>query len=223
LPGGSILAASAYLAASHERHVSIYALVWFAYVPALVAATPFGRRLEDRMASPAGLPAHAATLMALAVALSLFMARHPWRLGVPGTTPDGAPAPYPVGPVDYLAAHRVSGNLLVPFGVGAFVSWKLHPAIKVSIDSRYEVAYRPELLLTHLDFFAARPGWRAFLEEHPTDLVLAPATAPVVQALTTQTPWTIVYRDDAYALFARPGLPLPYIDRRDHRNVGTFP
>jgi hypothetical protein len=94
--------------------------------------------------------------------------------------------PYPVGPVAYLRAHEVRANVLVPFGVGAFISWKLHPSIKVSLDSRYEAAFRPELLVTHLDFFAARDGWRRFLEAHPTDLVLALTTAPIVRALATR-------------------------------------
>src|SRR6185295_14647307 len=162
-------------------------------------------------------------LVLVGVPLALFLSQRPWRLTVPGTTPDGAPAPYPIGAVDYLAANNVRANALVPFGVGAFVSWKLHPYIKVSLDSRYEVAFRPELLVAHLDFFAARRGWRDFLDAYPTDLVLAPAGAPVVDALATQSGWSIVYRDDAYVLFARAGLAFPPNDRRGHRLVGTFP
>lgn len=221
--GWPILAASTYLAASHERHVSIYALVWFAYVPGLVASTPAGRVVQRLWERPPTVATYATGLAALAVSASFFLSRHPWRLTVPGTTPDGAPAAYPVGPVDYLAANDVRANLLLPFGVGAFVSWKLHPHIKVSLDSRYEVAFPPELLVAHLDFFAARPGWRDFLDTYPTDLVLAPARAPVVDALATQTAWTIVYRDDAYVLLVRPGLALPARDRRGDRLVGTFP
>jgi hypothetical protein len=178
------------------------------------------QRLWER---PPTLATYTTGVTAIAVAASLFLSHHPWRLTVPGTTPDGAPAPYPVGPVAYLATNEVRANMVVPFGAGAFVSWKLHPRIKVSLDSRYEVAFRPELLVEHLHFFDAEPGWRDFLETYPTDLVLAPASAPVVEALATQTPWTIVYRDDAYVLFARPGLALPALDRRGERLVGTFP
>ena len=222
-PGWPILAAAAYLAASHERHVSIYALVWVAYVPGLVAATGAGRALERLWERPPGPVTHATAVVLVGIPLALFLSQRPWRLTVPGTTPDGAPAPYPVGPVDYLAANHVRANALVPFGAGAFVSWKLHPDVKVSLDSRYEAAYRPELLVEHIDFFDARDGWQRFLQRYPSDLVLARATAPVVTALTTQTAWMIVYRDDAYVLFARPGLDLPVVDERGHRIVGTFP
>jgi hypothetical protein len=221
--GWPILVASTYLAASHERHVSIYALVWFAYVPGLVASTGVGRVLQRLWERPPTLATYTTGVALIAVSASLFISHRPWRLTVPGTTPDGAPVPYPVGPVEYLAANHVRANVLVPFGVGAFVSWKLHPRIKVSLDSRYEVAFRPDLLVAHLDFFAARRGWRDFLDAYATDLVLAPAGAQVVDALTTQSGWSIVYRDDAYVLFARPGLALPPNDRRGHRLVGTFP
>jgi hypothetical protein len=166
---------------------------------------------------------HAIGVVALGLSLALFLSQRPWRLTVPGTTPDGAPAPYPVGAVDYLDANGVRANALVPFGAGAYVAWKLHPRIKVSLDSRYETAFPPELLVQHIDFYDARDGWQRFLERYPTDVVLAPATAPVVRALATHTPWTLVYRDDAYVLFSRPGLVLPFSDRRDHRIVGTFP
>jgi hypothetical protein len=221
--GWPILAASAYFAASHERHVSIWALVWFAYVPAMVAATPLGSRLRSLWERPAGPATQALGLVALMTTATLFTSHRPWRLSVPGTTRAGALDPYPVGPVDYLRANAISANVLVPFGVGAYVSWNLHPRVKVSFDSRYEVAYPPELLPAHIEFFAARPGWREFLAAYPTDLVLAPAAAPAATALATQTDWRAVYRDDAYVMFARPGLALPSLDRRGARIVGTFP
>jgi hypothetical protein len=129
-----------------------------------------------------------------------------------------------VGPVAYLGEHAVRANVLVPFGVGAYVSWKLAPAVKVSLDSRYESAYPPALLEEHIAFFQAREGWEAMLARYPTDLVLAQTTMPVTARLSTQSSWTIVYRDDAYVVFARPGFAsLPFRDRRGERLAGTFP
>jgi hypothetical protein len=219
-----LLAVTAYMAASHERHVSIYALVWFTHVPGWATATPFGARIERLWTRPATLATQTAGLMLAAVAAALFVSNHPWRLTVPGTTADGAPAPYPVGPVAYLREQGVRANLLVPFGAGAYVSWKLAPAVKVSLDSRYESAYPPALLEEHIAFFQARDGWQATLDRYPTDLVLAQTTMPIAARLSTQSSWTIVYRDDAYVVFARPGFAaLPFRDRRGERLAGTFP
>ena len=145
------------------------------------------------------------------------------RLTVPGTTADGAPAPYPVGPVEYLEQTGTTANVLVPFVAGAYVSWKLHPRVKVSIDSRYEAAYPPERLEEHVDFHSASPRWRAVLEAYPTDLVLVRSGSEIAARMATQTPWALVYQDDAYSLFSRPGLGLPVVDRRHQRLLGRFP
>lgn len=221
--GWSLLAVSAYLAARHERHVCIYALVWFAYVPAFASQTRVAEGLVRRIRASSGLVTWVATATLLVAGLALFAAQRPWRLTVPGTTRDWAPQPYPVGPVAYLAEQGLTANVFVPFVGGAFVSWKLHPSIKVSLDGRYEVAYPPALLEDHLDFYAAAPRWRAILDAYPTDLVLVRTTAPVRAFLATQSPWTVVYRDDAYELFARPGLRLPLRDRRGEQLLGSLP
>jgi hypothetical protein len=38
-----------------------------------------------------------------------------------------------------------------------------------------------------------------------------------------QPAWTVAYEDDAWIVFARPGLVLPCEDRRGERIEGTFP
>ncbi len=221
--GWPLVAVCAWLAASHQRHVSIWALVWFTHVPAWVSASATGRALDRWWARPASPSRLAAGVAALGIAATLVATHRPWRLTVPGTTPDGAPAPYPVGPVEYLAQTGIRANVLVPFEVGAYVSWKLDRAVKVSLDSRYEAAFAPELLEEHLAFFGAAPGWEDFLRRYPTDVVLAPANAAVTARLTTQATWRPVYRDDAYVLFARPDLALPLVDRRGQRLSGSYP
>ena len=55
------------------------------------------------------------------------------------------------------------------------------------------------------------------------DLVLVSRTAPVRPLLEGEPGWTAVYDDDAWALVARPGLTLPYQDRRGERIDGTWP
>ena len=223
VPGAAILATAAYLAASHERHVSIYALVWFAFVPSVVAMTGLGITLDRLWARPASLVTRTTGLMLLAAGAVVFASHRPWQLLVPGTSREGAPSPYPVGPVAYLRDHAFAGNAFVPFVVGAFVSWKLHPQVKVSIDSRYEVAYPPERLLEHVDFYSAAPDWQAILARYPTDVVLVRRTDAVAEPLATQAAWRLVYQDDAFVLYARPGLDLPPQERRDIVLLGSFP
>lgn len=222
-PGWPIVAVAGYLAASHERHVSIWALVWFAYVPAMLAATRLGHALDRLWRSPPTPVTRAVGAVLLAVSVSAFVGHRSWRLVVPGTSKEGAPSPYPVGPVAYLQNQSFSGNVLVPFVVGAFVSWKLYPDVKVSIDTRYEVAYPPERLVEHVRFYGADPGWETLLSRYPTDLVLVRHTDPVAPKMTTQTAWRPVFRDDAFVLYARPGLALPVENWSGHQLLGSYP
>ena len=46
---------------------------------------------------------------------------------------------------------------------------------------------------------------------------------PVVPLLADEPGWSVAYDDDAWVVFARPGLTLPYQDRRGARIEGTFP
>jgi hypothetical protein len=128
---------------------------------------------------------------------------------------------YPAGPVAYLAEQHLAGNMMVPFGDGAFVSWKLYPAVRVSFDSRYEAAYPPGAIEENAAFYEAQPGWQDVLDRYPTDLLLVRRTSPLEPLLAGdrgqpaeggRPDWQPIYRDDGYSLYARPdvarGLPV---------------
>jgi hypothetical protein len=156
-----------------------------------------------------------------------------WKLQIPAEpaqAPPGAPI-YPVGVVDYLKAIEFQGNMMVPFNVGAFVSWNLYPAVKVSNDSRYEVAYPPGLVEEIVAFFQAKPGWQQTLRRYATDAILVPRGSPLEEKLDKdecESPgdrWRTVYRDRGYSLYlpASRSADLPVADRTDEILEGTFP
>lgn len=223
--GCLLFLAATVLSAQHERHVSIFALVWFVSVPTWLSQTQLGVAVQRGWEAPWRPAIKAAATVVLATTLALFLKAQPWKLSVPGTNVKGSSYSYPVGAVEYIAAQQIDANVMLPFEVGAFVSWKLSPRVKVSLDSRYEVAYPPERLVEHLRFYKAEPGWQELLTRWPTDLVLARRTNDrLIEAMASEQPqWPRVYEDDAYVMFARPGLNLPSQDRRGQIIVGTFP
>ena len=108
---------------------------------------------------PIAVASAAVCLLMLSKAIPL----EPWRLRVPSCPIPGFNKGliYPVGAVNYLAAHRFRGNVFVPYDWGSYVMWKLGPAVQISSDSRYEVAYPAWRLEEDHDFFAAHEGWSA--------------------------------------------------------------
>jgi hypothetical protein len=211
--GALIVAALAAGTIVHIRVVPIYAVVWAAYVPAYVSATPLGQRIAKlfRWRDAVTVVSLIATMF-FGVMLAAIGA---WRLTVPGEL-------FPVGAVEYLQDQRFHGNVMTPFDQGAYVTWRLFPAVKVSLDSRYDISFPPALANESFRFYRAEPGWQGTLTKYPTDLVLAPRNAALARQMPS-TGWKRVYADRWFALYARPGLDLP-VQRDTAGDIqGSFP
>ncbi|HEX4128612.1 MAG TPA: hypothetical protein VHZ24_01130 [Pirellulales bacterium] len=224
MPGLFVLSLMAYAALRHTRHLSLYFVVWLCYVPAWLEATPLAtlmvRVWHRRRAWVAGFAA-----VVSIVSLAACLPRAPWRMRVPVTLADeltGRPM-YPAGAVEYLERADFRGNMMVPFVPGGYVMWKLHPKVKVSLDGRYEVAYRPGILEENEALYRAHDGWQATLTKYATDLVLVPRSTQLAEVIGSADGWHRVYRDGAYELYARPGLDLAAVDHGDETIKASFP
>jgi hypothetical protein len=208
LPGLPMLAAAGFFAVRHQRIVPIYAILWFCLLPGYLAGTPLEvllRRWAKRYA-----PAVAITglIIALFGAMS-FVRSQAWRLELP-ETPQAKGIHYPVGAVRFLEQAGFSGNLMTHFTAGAYVSWMLHPRVRVGLDSRYEVAYPPEWIMENAALYAAQGHWQSVLERYAPDAVLVPVHAPLDAALRgsgEQTGWNEWYRDGGYAVYGTTTAP----------------
>jgi hypothetical protein len=218
------------LAFQHVRHLSIYAVVWLCYVPPLAEETALGAAIRR-------FTGHRHTVLVLLwIVLGILgggqaMRNRGWDLRIPVTAADDPAIHYPAGAVDYLQTQAFAGHAMVPFEAGAFVSWKLYPAVKVSCDGRYEVAFPPAQVQELWDFYARQRNWQQTLRRYPPDVVFVPRNNPLEnlleQTTTTdsKTLWTLVYRDDGYSLYARQDIAsrLPVVDRSGQPMVGQFP
>jgi hypothetical protein len=224
--GVLVLLVSAYAAVKHTRHLSIYFVVWLAYVPGWLQETRLGRMIGDLWDRRKTSVAYVSVAVGV-LALVQIVPAAPWKMRIPTTSAEeetGRPM-YPTGPVEHLRNIDFRGNLMVPFVPGAFVSWKLHPQVKVSLDGRYEVAYQRGILEENEHMYQAKDGWRATLDKYPTDVLLVPRSTPLAFAMERldDVPWTLFYRDAAYDMYSRPGLSLPSLDRGATTLPGVFP
>jgi hypothetical protein len=221
-PGILLVLASAVAAILHQRHVSIYAVAWLGLVPKWTVGTPLGLSLERWGSARSAIAGAIAAIVAL-VGVWAIATSEPWRLRVPANLEDAGRLAYPAGAVRYLEENGFRGNVMVPFTVGGFVSWKLHPRVLVSCDGRFEVAYPPRSAEENHDFYAAGDGWRTTLARDPTDAVLAPSGSAVAKALASASDWVLDYRDDVFLVFARPRSGLAAVDRRGEHIEADFP
>jgi len=195
---------TAYLAFKHVRHLSIYAVTWACIVPSNLMQISIGKEITKvgyRLAKPLAIFAAAGGIYCMAQAVQARF----WEMQVPSFSEQEEPTGmlYPVGAVDFLDEIGYEGNLMVPFSTGAFVSWNLYPEVKVSIDSRYEVAYPPGSIEKSFDFYGAKESWQQTLESHGTDAVLVPKFKPVHSELESLDGWHLLYSDKMFSVFTK--------------------
>lgn len=212
--GALWLGATALVAAMHRKLLPFFAITWLCYVPSYVQATQAGRwwqSFADRRRN------FITAVWALVACICVYVAwsERVWQLQVPQPL-------YPVGAVQYLSKQRFEGNLMVPFRVGAYVSWKLYPAVRVSLDSRYEVAYPNEVVQRGFDFYAAAPRWQTILTDWPTDAVLLPRDSLVVRVMPSAG-WPRVYADRDFEIYVRPWISMTAEDKSAATFRGVFP
>jgi hypothetical protein len=235
LKGLLLVLVTAGVAAQHFRHISLYAVVWFCYVPAYLEPTELSRSMRQIWMRVKG-PQILFWSLAAGVGIASAVSHQFWQLRIPTTQAEaeiGLPT-FPAGAVAYLKEQGFQGNLMVPFESGAFVSWKLYPAVKVSLDSRYEAAYLSGAVRQGRDFYLARPGWQEMLSRYPTDAVLVPRSSPLDRLLEGVgeeskelhgPPWRRIYRDDGYSIFACEAVAvgMPQVDRTGRPIAASFP
>lgn len=198
----------------HIRHVTVWAVVWLAFVPGWLAPTPLGDLVRRAWARANG--AWLAAALVVGAALAVDAARQaPWRVRVPA-------ASFPVGACDRLAALGWRGDLATSFDAGSYAMWRLGPAVRVGLDSRYEVAYTAEYARAVNAMYEAAPGFEATLTSSGADLVLVGRDRPLAAALPG-TSWRRVYRDHDWELWAPPDADLPGVDRGEESVEGAFP
>jgi hypothetical protein len=112
---------------------------------------------------------------------------------------------HPCGAVEYLRANAVTGNVYTPLWWGAYVTWHLYPAIRVSMDGRNISLYSDEMVLENLKFYtdAARDVNVAAPLRYDTDFLLIPSDSAALSPLSTDGRWQTVYSDRDSTLLLR--------------------
>jgi len=190
-----LLGAFAALSLVAARHTSLFAVVAGALLPGFVGDDwdfvrgnhPLRRLgVMGLSAAPALIPFYTALVVLPGAGLSL----------------EYPPIAAPVAAVDYLKRENIRGNLLVPFNYGSYALWELRGRMRVSMDGRYDLVYRPETYWRVDDFFAARgKDWQGLLTNPAPDAILVPMSDAACSKLKNDSAWNEAYHDDTDAVF----------------------
>ena len=234
LRGFIFVSLCALMALKHIRHGSIYGIIWLAYVPAWLSFTPMASRLRSLLVRKQKVVSQFA--LAIATICVGFALWHPlWRPYLPVTV-SKEQGNYPLGAVDYLAANQFQGKLVTDFDAGAYVTWKLFPRVLVSLDGRYEAAFKPGVLEEHIELYKAQENWGKWLDKWQAQGLVVPSGSQLGQHLETLVPmdsnpenvaakteivahtfpgsqrrWKCVYRDPGTMVWMEESVSLPRV------------
>jgi hypothetical protein len=187
-----VFAAFAWLVLGAARNIAIFALVVLpavatsltALVPAFAAAPERGRDWFGRV----GLPV-VSMVFALVVAILLLRSSDRGSDNM---------ANRPLAALERLpGTHRVLCSNFAWCGLLVGV-----PRVAVFLDGRAD-PYPIEVWNDYAEIVRVRPGWRAQLDAHGVDTVVAAHDGPLDQALAAAGGWRVAYSDAAYQLWLR--------------------
>lgn len=206
---GLALAVTLYLGLRHLRHQVFFMMLVGAYLPVLVTA--YFEVLSSRSSFRAMWQRLGLKISTLLVAFMLVVSSYGFlryfslNLKIPpqpGVETEGS-LYYPVGALQYIQKHRLSGSLLLEFIWGEYALWTMYPQCRVALDGRYETVYPEALAQEYFDFLYGRAGWGQFLEHYPPDMILISLRVPVYPLILKESQWRLVYSDTGCALFLR--------------------
>jgi hypothetical protein len=79
---------------------------------------------------------------------------------------------FPVREADILSLAGAKGNAATPFAWGSYVSWRLYPNIKISMDGRYETTYPESTFELNSAFYDHEGDWLRLCREFKVDYVI---------------------------------------------------
>jgi hypothetical protein len=196
----------------HNRAVTDAAMGTFVTLTASASAV-LDRRLApgvgvaqkaaDR-SSPLGIALGAALLLAVATHATVYAYYFDFKgtarergLGIAETMPTCA--------VDFIERVHLTGNAFVTYTDAALLIHRMHPEVKVNMDSRNDV-YGEALYSEYLAALAGPEGMQAYLRNHRVDFFLLSyprRIAKTFDQLESSGEWAPVYYDDAWFILAR--------------------
>jgi hypothetical protein len=163
--GLAVLALTAFMGWRARRHGPFFGVAALAfagpYYAGLAAALPGAIRAK---LNPTWVVGILYTGIAFFVALEILPAVSMHPLAPVGEDP--------VREADILSRAGVKGNLATPFAWGSYLTWRLYPHIKISMDGRYETAYPESTFALNNAFFDHAGDWLQLCRSYKVDFVI---------------------------------------------------
>ena len=127
----------------------------------------------------------------------------------------------PCGAVAFLRDQGARGNLFNPLWWGAYITWELYPAVRVSMDGRNVSLFSDEMVLENLKFYSDDVH-QADVDvpfRYATDFLIVPTGAPVLSRILADARWRRAYADSDSVLFEHADVGARQLDPSATRHI----
>ena len=113
----------------------------------------------------------------------------------------------PFQEVEFLKINNLKGNIVTPFALGSFVSYKLYPDNLIYLDGRYEEVYNNKEFYIMGDFeLADTDNWDTILKDYDTQITMIRKHIPAYKKMQEKEGWIHVYDGTLCGIFIRDDL-----------------
>jgi hypothetical protein len=171
--------------------------------PSEEATAPATAAFEDR-SSPAAVVFGSALLLAVSAHATIFTYYYDFR-GSGREKGFGIADNMPICAMDFVARNHITGNAFVSYAHAAMLIHRMHPEVKVNMDSRNDV-YGEELFLEYNSALRSPEGMRMYLQRHHIDFFImgyGDRQAATFGYLASTGQWAPVYYDDRSFILLR--------------------
>jgi hypothetical protein len=125
-----------------------------------------------------------------------FVVRHPApRISAGHLVPFEAAA--------FLRANKLQGNVYAPLWWGSYLTWELYPDVRVAMDGRNVTLFPSAMVRENLVYVRPEATNPDVPLHYPTDYLLLPVEAVVVERLRNDPRWQVLYEDREAILLVR--------------------
>jgi hypothetical protein len=105
--------------------------------------------------------------------------------------------------VAFLRANGVRGHVYTPLWWGSYLTWELHPAVRVSMDGRNVTLFAGQEVAANLSFYLDDESDLETPLRPATDFLLVPTDAAVLGRVRADPRWAVLFEDADAVLLVR--------------------
>lgn len=110
---------------------------------------------------------------------------------------------YPIMEVEFVRVNKLSGNLLINFGLGSYASYKLYPQNKIYMDGRYEEVYNEDLMVDLNNMYTLKHKPDNIFKKNMPDVIILEQNYPMFKFLSASNTWYLVFKGVNFGVFVK--------------------